>query len=349
MNSNLAMIARRPRSVRSGRQVSVPKVSCEPAKYEIDGRCRVSAAPTQDGKSALAESSGAGHVVEMCARRILEKTIRFVGHSDFEDSTAAAGILGPRTGPIGQGEDPDKDRAPAALPFSDADFQDGKFLTREQEVHLFRKMNFLKYQAAQLQEAINPSRSRAADLDRVEELLLEAGAIRNRIIRSYLGLVVSIAKKFTGNSQDFLDLVSEGNVSLILASEKFDFGRGIRFSTYASCVIFNNFVQRFPRNRHRSARFATGRDDLLQTIVDHRESGRADAADQEQSRYMIREMLGSLSGREQTIVVRRFGLAGDKQTLAQIGQELGLSKERIRQLEARALDKLRALAMTDGT
>jgi hypothetical protein len=61
-------------------------------------------------------------------------------------------------------------------------------------------MNFLKYQAARLHEAINPSRIRSADLDRVEELLLEAGAIRNRIIRSYLGLVVSIAKKFTANS-----------------------------------------------------------------------------------------------------------------------------------------------------
>ncbi len=98
------------------------------------------------------------------------------------------------------------------------------FLTREQEVHLFRKMNFLKYQAAQLHEAINPIRARSADLDRVEKLLLGAATIRNRIIGSYLGLVVSIVKKFTGTSEDFLDLVSEGNVSLILASEQFDFG-----------------------------------------------------------------------------------------------------------------------------
>jgi DNA-directed RNA polymerase specialized sigma subunit len=61
-------------------------------------------------------------------------------------------------------------------------------------------MNFLKYQAARLHEAINPRQARSTDLDRVEMLLLEACAIRNRIIRSYLGLVVSIAKKFTAKS-----------------------------------------------------------------------------------------------------------------------------------------------------
>ena len=54
-------------------------------------------------------------------------------------------------------------------------------------------MNFLKYQAARLRQAIEPSRARSADLDLVEELLVEARAIRNRIIRSYLGLVVHIA------------------------------------------------------------------------------------------------------------------------------------------------------------
>ena len=112
-------------------------------------------------------------------------------------------------------------------------------LTREQEVHLFRKMNFRKYQAARLREAIDPSRTLHADLDRVEELLREAGAIRNRIIRSNLGLVAYIVKKTSGPCQDFFDLVSEGNLALIRASERFDFGRGNRFSTYATWAIIN--------------------------------------------------------------------------------------------------------------
>ena len=55
-------------------------------------------------------------------------------------------------------------------------------------------------------------------------------------------------------------------------------------------------------------------------------------------------MLEHLDGREQTILVLRFGLSGDKQTLTQIGQELGISKERVRQIESRAMNKLRTFA-----
>ncbi len=291
-----------------------------------------------------AESSGARHVVELRARRMLEAKIKFVGHPDFEDSSVAAEILGPMPGPDGGGKNPRKTKAPEDLSSFAVESQDSKFLTRGQEVHLFRKMNFLKYQAARLHEAINPSQARSADLDRVEELLREACAIRNRIIRSCLGLVVSIVKKCTGPCHDLLDLVSEGNVSLIKASERYDFARGARFSTYATRVIINDFARRIPRDRSRRVRFATGREELLQALPDDRDGGLTDATDQEQIRCMIRKILAYLDGREQTIIVRRFGLAGDKQTLEEVGRELGISKERVRQLESRALDKLRILA-----
>ena len=327
---------------RSGHQVCAPTVACETATKVIDCRSRLGVAPALNGEPGLTESGGARHVVEMRARRILEARIRFVGYPDFEDSTATDWILGPRTGPAGRGTGSDSGRDREALPFCDADFQDGKFLTREQEVHLFRRMNFLKYQAAKLHEAIIPSLARSADLDRIEELLREAGAIRNRIIRSYLGLVVSIAKRFTGTCQDNFDMVSEGNFTLIRAAEQFDFGRGARFSTYATWAITNDFVRRFPTDRRRRVQFATGREGLLQILADHRDNGGADAIDQEQSRYIIRKMLDTLSVREQTILVRRFGLAGDEQTLTQVGRQLGISKERVRQLESRALDRLRA-------
>jgi RNA polymerase primary sigma factor len=281
-------------------------------------------------------------------RPSLEARIRFVGHPDFDDPTATAEILGPMPGPVGRGEGPGKAPARKVLPLSDADFQDSRFLTREQEVHLFRKMNFLKYQAAQLREATDPSRARSADVDRVEKLLREAGAIRNQIIRSYLGLVMFMVKKCAGACQDFSDLVSECNLALIRASERFDFARGNRFSTYATWVIKNEFTRRIPRERRRRARFATGREGQLVALTDHRDAGRAHALDQEQSRSMIRKMFRHLSAREQTIIVRRFGLVGDKQTLVQVGRELGISKERIRQLESRALDKLRVKIASSG-
>jgi len=179
-------------------------------------------------------------------------------------------------------------------------------------------------QAAQLREAINPSRARSADLDRVEELLREAGAIRNRIIGSYLWLVVSIVKKCAGPCQDFFDLVSEGNVSLIRASARFDFARGVRFSTYATWAIINDFARRIPRDRSRRVRFATGREELLQDLTDYRDRDRADTMDQEQSRYMIRKLLGSLDSREKMIIIRRFGFAGDRLFLMPTSEPQGL-------------------------
>ena len=274
----------------------------------------------------------------------MEARIKFVGHPDFDDATATAKILGPMPGLVGRGKGPGKAGAREDLPLSDADLQDSTLLTREQEVHLFRKMNFLKYQAARLREAIDPSRALPADLDRVEELLREAGAIRNRIIRSNLGLVAYIVKKTTGPCQDFFDLVSEGNLALIRASERFDFGRGNRFSTYATWAISNDFARRVPRDRSRRLRFATGREELLEALADHRDRGRADATDHGSSREIIPKVLRCLDDREQTIIARRFGLAGDKQTLVQIGRELGISKERVRQIESRALGRLRTLA-----
>jgi len=318
---------------------------CVAAETEIDRplRLRVAAAAPA-GELGPARASGARHAVEMRARRMLEARIKFVSHPSFDDSTVAAKILGPMPGPDSVGKAPRKTKASEGLPSFAAESQDSTFLTREQEVHLFRKMNFLKYQAAQLCEALNPCRARSSDLDCVEELLRQAGAIRNRIIGSFLGLVVSIVKKCTGPCQDFFDLVSEGNVTLIQASERFDIARGARFSTYATWAIINGFARRIPRDRSRRGRFATGREGLLQTLTDHRGSDLPDATDQAQSREVIRKLLGRLDDREQTIIVRRFGLAGDKQTLVEVGRELGISKERVRQVESRALDKLRALA-----
>jgi len=344
MTADLAMIERRPHTPRMGHQVIAPIAAFEATMNDIDRRSRLRVAAEPGGELCLAESSFAGQTVEMRARRMLEARIRFVGAPDFDDSSAAAEILGPMPRRVSHGKGQRKALAQTIVPSSDADFQDSKFLTREQEVYLFRKMNFLKYQAAQLQAAINPTRVRSADLDSVEELLREAGAIRNRIIRSYLGLVVFIVKKYTEPSQDFLDLVSEGNVSLIKASERFDYRRGARFSTYATWAIINNFARRIPKDRSRRVRFTTGLEGLLQSLTDQRDSGRADAMDQEQSRNLIRTILRYLDGREQLIVARRFGLGGDKQTLVEVGRELRISKERVRQLESRALDKLRTLA-----
>ena len=117
-------------------------------------------------------------------------------------------------------------KAPKGLPPYLASLYEVPLLDREQEAHLFRKMNYLKYQANRLRDAIDPARARTADLDEIERLQEEALAVKNQIIRANLRLVVSIAKRHVGPSNNFFELVSDGNMCLIRAVEKFDYARG---------------------------------------------------------------------------------------------------------------------------
>jgi RNA polymerase primary sigma factor len=217
-------------------------------------------------------------------------------------------------------------------------------LTREQETHLFYKMNFLKSVAARLRAAINPHMAVAAEIDRVEALLREAGGILNRIIRANQGLVVSLVKKYTWSGQDFFDLVADGNVALLRSSERFDFARGVRFSTYATWAILRDFARRIRREKASRRRLVTGRQDFFRSVADHRSGDLPEGTRRDQSTEAIRSLLGQLSDRERMIIVHRFGLVDQKRTLAELGRELGISKERVRQLESRALRKLRETA-----
>jgi RNA polymerase primary sigma factor len=296
------------------------------------------------GRSLLGLSRA---LTEVRARRLLEAKIEFVPHPSFDDSAMHPLILGPVPALSG-GQAAPQVKPPAGLSPFPTVLDSDPLLTREQEVHLFRKMNFLKHQAARFRSEINPTRAEAADLDLIEALQREALAVNNQIVRANLRLVVSLVKKLSRPNQDFAELVSDGCVALIRAIEKFDFSRGCKFGTYASWAIMNNLSRDSPKNRRRD-RFVTGHEAMLKAAPDHRNDERQREAEQERHQEAIRRVLGRLDPRERTIIVSRFGLEGTREkTLSQLGKELGITKERVRQLETRARDKLRKLAAEQG-
>jgi RNA polymerase sigma factor (sigma-70 family) len=281
---------------------------------------------------------------EMRARRILSTKLEFIDNESFEHAENAAAILGPLPEPTDR-KAPRRPKAPKGLPPYLASLYEVPLLDREQEMHLFREMNYLKYQAHQLRHKIDPSRARTSDLDTIERLQEEALAVKNQIIRSNLRLVVSIAKRHVGPANNFFELVSDGNMSLIRAVEKFDFSRGNKFSTYASWAIMKNFARTIPEENYRRDRFVTGHEEMFEAAADNRADEHEYESALKRMQEAVKGMLGRLDERERKIIISRFGLGGaSEQTLEQLGRELGITKERVRQIESRAQEKLRKIA-----
>jgi DNA-binding CsgD family transcriptional regulator len=115
---------------------------------------------------------------------------------------------------------------------------------------------------------------------------------------------------------------------------------GIPSQHQATWAILRDFARRTREEKTRRRRFVTGRQDFLQSVVDHRNDDLPELICREQSTEAVRSLLSQLNDRERTILVHRFGLVDDKRTLGELGRELGISKERVRQLEVRALRKL---------
>jgi RNA polymerase primary sigma factor/RNA polymerase sigma factor len=239
-----------------------------------------------------------------------------------------------------------KAKAPAGLPPYLASLYETPLLTREQERHLFRKFNYLKYRAANLREKLNPKRPQIRLMDEIERLHSGAVATKNQIIEANLRLVVSIMKRYVNENDGTFELISDGNISLMRAVDKFDYTRGFRFSTYATWAIQKNNARRFADDIKHRIRFQTSHDEALaDSPQDHFDPLHAERTHQERV-DRIASVLERLDIRDRQIVEGRFGLAGklEAKTLKEVGEELGVSKERVRQLETRAMKRLRELA-----
>jgi len=220
-----------------------------------------------------------------------------------------------------------------------------RLLSKDEEQFYFRRMNWLKFQALQKRSRLDPKRATMKQMKQIEGILAEAETVKAILITSNLRLVVSIAKKFNEPSHSFDELISEGNVALMRSVEKFNFALGNRFSTYATYAIQRHFFRISHKGRQYRNRFASDDEpvkDRAEEISDH------EACSPDQVKFLktlFSEFLDSLEPREQQIVLARFGFDGDKpKTFRQLGTEMGVCKERIRQIQTRAIAKLRTMA-----
>ncbi len=282
---------------------------------------------------------------EVKTERIKKQPLDYIYNPDFDDPSKEAEILAPMPGEEEFQEKRRKMHAPKDVPADLASLYEWPLLNKEQEQHQFRLMNFLKHKLHKLQQSIDPASARTSELRKVEELQGRVKEVRDRLINCNMRLVVAYAKKHVAQVEDLFELISDGNVSMMRAIDKFDYARGNKFSTYASWAIMNNFVRSLPTEKRYRDRNLTGHDELFDARADARTDEQEVVTQARNARDYVNELLRELDPRTQEVIRMRNGLDGsERMTLQQVGQHFGITKERVRQINFRAMQQLREKA-----
>lgn len=180
----------------------------------------------------------------------------------------------------------------------------------------------------------------------------------NRLVEANLRFVVAVARQYQGKGLSMEDLVSEGNIGLMKAASKYDAGRGLRFVNYA-VVFVRQQIERALKAESAEQRVETRRDgqtrsvdaplgtktnmSLLSVLVD----GNAPLADERVYNASVERAvmaaLQSLDERGLKVVNAYFGIGQENLTMAEIAQDMGLKRERVRQIRDRAVRRMRKI------
>ena len=225
----------------------------------------------------------------------------------------------------------------------------GGTLKPNEETTLFLQFNYSRHRMNQVRRKL--LKSKRWDIHDVCDLLewnQKQLVYRSKIVTSNMGLVLAMAKRAQYQGVEFTDLISEGSMALLRASEKFDVSRGLKFSTYACQAIFKGFSRAAKQTYRHHNMFPAQWDPALEkddSLDQQRLETHSDLVDE--VRAIVNHNLADLTDTELSIVRMRFSLEDTSQTpltLKQVGDKLGLTKERIRQIQNKALAKLRLAA-----
>lgn len=201
-------------------------------------------------------------------------------------------------------------------------------LTAEQEKHLFRQYNFLKYQI-----------QKHWPKPKVDSLIEQAYEVQNRIVLANVRLAVSIVSKkfyFTNHRED---LIADAYAHLIHVIDCFDWRLGIKFSTYATVALLNKLkYQQMCYQKHTSS---PDPEEFLNLEPDREH----DDKDYKEIKEVVQQLLKHVSQRQHDVLRCVFL---EEKTLDVIGKQIGITKERVRQIRIAAIDKIKGIVENEN-
>lgn len=181
---------------------------------------------------------------------------------------------------------------------------------------------------------------------------------KEKLIKSNLKFVASVAKNFQGKGLSYSDLIAEGNCGLLKAFDKFDYKKNYKTISYSVWWIRQTILEALKeRNGIKGDELPNdfekqlNDDDIV--IINIMENNNFITEDydkiyNDEIKNITYNLIETLTEREKSIILKYFGINCNSQTLEEIGMEFGLTKERVRQIRNKALKKLRAEALTNS-
>jgi len=266
-------------------------------------------------------------------------TIKYVDHPCFHEAGVEQELFGPGARVV---------RVPRwryfpALP--EDDWREPRTridLSPDEQTHLFLRYNYARFRLSRLLDGRRNSPGRQPPAERIVRWYRRVLGCRADLVEGNMALVVAMAKRTRILNVDFEDLISEGSLALMRSIETFDLTRGYRLSTYACRAILKSFHRLATRTSRHRRRFDSQFDpDLERSDYDERrhEMQRNDRVDD--LRDVLARNRAKLTETELVVVMRRFAIGMAGGTLRDVGRTVGLTAERVRQIQHLALRKLR--------
>ena len=226
-----------------------------------------------------------------------------------------------------------------------------KLMKADEERLMFLRFNYSKRRLCDLQRKTAKEGLTRELAEQVLTWHRRFEHFREYLVRTNLALVLAMAKRTRLGQADFAEIVSEGNMALLRAVDKFNVDRGFKFSTYACRAILKAFSRTaLKASRHRTRFPVEFEPDLEKSDWSDRRRETIEEECIDELKHIVNRNLADLTNVEQTVIRRRFNWqesAESPLTLEEVGKIIGVTKERVRQIQNKALAKIRQV-MEEG-